>query len=60
VSAQVIAYSAHEWDTSLTLGVSCSDCKTEWGWIYDMPGAYELLQGMAEAHNEAAHPKEDQ
>jgi hypothetical protein len=31
-----------------------------WGWTYDKPGTYELLQSMAEAHNAATHPKEDQ
>ena len=53
----VIAYSANEWDTSLTLKVECLDCHIEWGWSRDSAESNSRLQAMADDHNEQLHPK---
>lgn len=47
---RVIAFFANPWDTSLTLAVECSDCKSQWRWTADRNGAHEELEAMAESH----------
>ena len=55
MSAEVIAYSASDWDTSLALKVECRECEIEWGWSVDRKGMTEQLQSMAESHNSECH-----
>lgn len=57
MSAEVIAYSANEWDTRLSLKVECLQCGYEWGWSADTKGVSRWLQNLADMHNGEHHRK---
>jgi hypothetical protein len=57
MSAEVIAYSAAWYDTSLSLFVECKECGQEWGWCWDRDGNVDKLKLMAEEHNAEFHPR---
>ena len=59
MSAQVIAYSANEWDTSLTIKVECQSCQIEWGWSNYSSWMHDRLQDMAASHNNDTHRPTD-
>lgn len=54
--AQVTAYSANDWDTSLTLKWECPPCGVEGGWMPDRTGNYIAVQALADKHNKEVHP----
>lgn len=55
MSATVIAYSANEWDTNLTLKWECLTCGVEGGWMQDRTGNVIAVQALADKHNEENH-----
>jgi hypothetical protein len=60
MTAEVIAYSATESDTSLSLKVECLDCRYEWGWSADTKGTSRWLQQLADFHNAEHHKSRQQ
>lgn len=56
MSANVVAYSAHPEDVTMSVMVECLGCGIEFGWVQDAPGTYDRLKLLAERHNEKHHP----
>jgi hypothetical protein len=55
VSAEIISYSATDYDTRLSLKLECLTCGIEWGWTADTKGVMRWLQNMADMHNAEHH-----
>ena len=58
MAASVVAYSASEYDTTLTLKWECLTCGVEGGWMPDSTSNYVAVQALAQRHNNDTHQGE--